>query len=93
MLAGLSAEQRSVSPKYFYDQTGAKLFDAICRCRQYYITRTELAMMDRIGEELKERIGAEASVLEYGAGSGWKTRKLLAALGKSSRLCGAGYQP
>lgn len=80
VLAGLSAEPRTIPPKYFYDQIGAKLFDAICRCRDYYVTRTELAMMDQIAEELRARIGAEASVLEYGAGSGWKTRKLLSAL-------------
>ena len=80
VLAGLSATPRKVPPKYFYDQTGAKLFDAICRSREYYVTRTELAMMDRIGGALRARIGAKASVLEYGAGSGWKTRKLLAAL-------------
>ena len=80
ILAGLSAEPRSVPPKYFYDQTGAKLFDAICRTEEYYVTRTELAMMDEIGDALRARIGAGAGVLEYGAGSGWKTRKLLAAL-------------
>lgn len=77
ILRGLKAPQKSLSPKYFYDQRGSELFDEICRQPEYYPTRTELELMDRHLDEIAELVGPGAAVIEFGAGSNVKVRKLL----------------
>ena len=47
VIAGLSLPQKTLPPKYFYDARGSELFEAICRLREYYPTRCELALMRR----------------------------------------------
>ncbi|KQP02107.1 dimethylhistidine N-methyltransferase [Pseudorhodoferax sp. Leaf265] len=88
MHAALSAPQRSISPKYFYDARGSQLFDAICELREYYPTRTELALLRRHAGEIAALAGREAEVVEFGAGSLRKVRLLLDALDSP-----AGYVP
>lgn len=80
ILAGLKAPQKRISPKYFYDQRGSELFDEICRLPEYYPTRTEHAIMEQYLGEIAERVGPNAAVIEFGAGSNAKARQLLAAL-------------
>jgi dimethylhistidine N-methyltransferase len=80
VLAGLSAEPKYLPPKYFYDAEGSRLFDEICRTEEYYVTRTEIALLEAIGPRLAERVGSGAVVIEYGSGSAWKSRRLLDSL-------------
>jgi dimethylhistidine N-methyltransferase len=80
VLEGLQQEHKALSPKYFYDAAGSELFDRITRLPEYYPTRTELAIMDSCLDEMAALAGPELSVIEFGAGSGLKTRKLLAGL-------------
>lgn len=80
ILEGLRARQKWISPKYFYDERGSELFDAICRLPEYYPTRVELALMDRHIGEIAGLVGPRASVIEFGAGSNLKVRKLLDGL-------------
>ena len=47
VVAGLSLPQKSIPPKYFYDERGSQLFDAICDVPEYYPTRTEAALLSR----------------------------------------------
>ena len=77
ILEGLRSRQKWISPKYFYDERGSELFDEICRLPEYYPTRTELALMDRHLDEIARLVGPRASVIEFGAGSSLKVRKLL----------------
>ena len=77
ILAGLKAPQKSISPKYFYDERGSELFDQICELDEYYPTRTELAVMQEHADELAELVGPRAAVIEFGAGSNLKVRLLL----------------
>jgi L-histidine Nalpha-methyltransferase len=77
VLAGLTAAQKRISPKYFYDQRGSELFDEICELPEYYPTRTELAIMRRHLPEIAELVGPQAAVIEFGAGSSLKIRQLL----------------
>ena len=77
---GLSAPTKALSPKYFYDARGSHLFDLITELPEYYLTRTELAIMAASMSDIAERVGPDASVIEFGAGSGLKTRRLLAGL-------------
>lgn len=77
IIAGLSAEQKQISPKYFYDERGSQLFDEITRLPEYYLTDTELTIMrDHIGE-MVALIGKQASLIEFGSGTSIKTRILL----------------
>lgn len=88
VLAGLTKPQKTLDPKYFYDPVGSALFDAITEAPEYYLTRTEIALLDAIGPELRERAGPSAVVLEPGAGSSVKIRKLINALDRPSAFVG-----
>jgi dimethylhistidine N-methyltransferase len=78
--AGLQTSPKRLSCKYFYDQRGSKLFDQICQLDEYYLTRSELAIMDRFAPEMGAQIGPGAMLVEYGSGSSVKTRYLLDGL-------------
>lgn len=77
---GLSRTQKALPPKYFYDSHGSHLFDRICETREYYVTRTETALLAEIGPEVSEKAGKSATIVEFGAGSATKVRLLLDAL-------------
>ena len=78
--AGLSLPQKKLSPKYFYDERGSQLFEAICELPEYYPTRTEIGIMRRHLPEMARHVGPCPNVIEFGIGSGLKTRLLLEAL-------------
>ena len=80
VIAGLSKPQKALQPKYFYDKTGSEIFDRITEAPEYYVMRTELALLDEIAPQLRELAGPGAVVLEPGAGSSLKIRKLIDAL-------------
>lgn len=77
VLAGLSSRPRRLPPKYFYDEAGALLFEEITELDAYYLTRTELGILERYAGEIGEALGPAARVVEFGSGSGLKTRLLL----------------
>ncbi|QDU40317.1 Histidine-specific methyltransferase EgtD [Maioricimonas rarisocia] len=80
VIRGLSQSLRTLPCKYLYDHRGSHLFDAICELDEYYPTRTELNIMRESVDEMAERIGPEAGIVEYGSGSSLKTELLLEAL-------------
>ncbi len=80
ILEGLARPQKTLSPKFFYDQTGSKLFDEICELPEYYLTRSEQEIMQACSAEIAELIGPNASLIEFGSGSSLKTRTLLSHL-------------
>ena len=77
---GLARTPKAIPCKYFYDETGSRLFDQICELPEYYQTRTERALLQRHAPEIAALIGAEAEIVEFGAGSLRKVRPLLDAL-------------
>jgi len=77
IIAGLSRPRKSISSKYFYDEVGSKLFENITRLPEYYLTNTELAIMEACVEEIAGLAGPQASLIEFGSGSSMKTRLLL----------------
>lgn len=79
LAAALRQRPRSVAPKWFYDAAGSALFDRICELPEYYPTRTEIALLRRIAPELADRMGPEAEIVEFGAGSSLKVELLLDA--------------
>lgn len=77
VLRSLRRRPRRLSSKYFYDAEGSALFEQICRQPEYYLTRAELALMRAHIDEIAERLGPDVLLVEYGSGSGIKTRMLL----------------
>ena len=80
VLAGLAAPRKYLAPKFFYDEAGSRLFDAICALPEYYPTRTEIGILRQHGAEMAALLGREALLIELGSGSSLKIRVLLAAL-------------
>ncbi len=76
--AGLTGAKKQLHPKYFYDERGSKLFDQICDTPEYYLTRTEQALLDKHAEAIIEQV-APQHIVEFGSGMSRKTRVLLNA--------------
>jgi L-histidine N-alpha-methyltransferase len=87
--AGLAARPKSLPPKYFYDETGSWLFEEICKTPEYYLTRTEDALLAEVAERVIETV-RPARILELGSGSSRKTGHLLRACG--NQRCHARYE-
>ena len=85
VLAGLSQRQKTLPSRWLYDQRGSELFEEITRLDEYYLTRTETAILRRCAGEMASHLGDSVALLEYGAGAAIKTEILIAAL-KSGRM-------
>ncbi len=79
-LSGLSTAQKWLPSKYFYDEHGSALFDAITELEEYYPTRTELSILQRHAPAMARQLGPGCALIEYGSGSSRKIRLLLDAL-------------
>jgi dimethylhistidine N-methyltransferase len=77
VLEGLGQPQKRLPSKLFYDQRGSELFDQICKLDEYYLTRTEMWIMNRYIDEIVELIGEKCLLIELGSGSSMKVRLLL----------------
>jgi len=80
VIAGLSLPRKALPPKYFYDERGCELFEAICGTPEYYPTRAETVLMQERAGAMARRLGSRCALIEYGSGSARKTRILLDAL-------------
>jgi dimethylhistidine N-methyltransferase len=88
VLQGLQDARKELPSKYFYDEVGSQLFEQICELDEYYLTRTELGIMQERMAEIVALLGPHCLLIEYGSGSSTKTRMLLDALHDP-----AGYVP
>jgi len=79
VLAGLSARQKAIPAKYFYDEEGSRLFEEITALEEYYPTRTETALLRTAAPEIAGYISDGAALVEFGSGASVKTRILLDA--------------
>jgi dimethylhistidine N-methyltransferase len=82
---GLAASPKQLFPKYFYDELGSELFDAICLLPEYYLTRAENDILARHAVEIVASAAAAPdaaplSLLELGSGSATKTRRVIEAI-------------
>src|SRR5881409_3706620 len=80
IITGLSSDPRALPCKYFYDERGAALFQKICELPEYYITRTEIDILDRYRAEIALQLGSNIELIGLGTGAGTKTRILVEAL-------------
>jgi L-histidine N-alpha-methyltransferase len=83
--AGLGATPKTLPPKWFYDDRGSELFDAITRLPEYYPTRTERSILVAHAADIAARTGAD-TLVELGSGTSEKTRLLLDALTTAGTL-------
>ncbi len=87
VLAGLSAQPRSLPSLHFYDAWGSRLFQRIMALPEYYPTRCEREILQRHGARIAASLGGgPVTVVDLGAGDGDKTRILLSRLAGSRRL-------
>lgn len=77
VLDNLSQYPKRLSPKYFYDVVGSKLFEEITRLPEYYPTRTELSILRDRGRAISANIPKGSALVEFGAGATTKIRLLL----------------
>ncbi len=69
VIRGLQNSPKQLTPKFFYDKEGSRLFNEITRQPEYYPTRTEIAILTDNSEEIANLIGERAAIIEYGSGS------------------------
>ncbi|MBT8078555.1 MAG: L-histidine N(alpha)-methyltransferase [Gammaproteobacteria bacterium] len=84
VVAGLTAQRKSLDPKYFYDETGSGLFGRITELPEYYITRTETEIMRAAAPDISAHCGDIRTIVEFGSGSGERSEILLSALDQAS---------
>lgn len=86
---GLGDKQKHISPKFFYDKKGSKLFEEICSQPEYYLNRIESLILKRSLNEITNIVGEkEISIIELGNGNSLKTRILLKPfLGNLKKAC------
>ncbi|MBA2919106.1 L-histidine N(alpha)-methyltransferase [Sphingomonas sp. MAH-20] len=72
--------RRAIPARWFYDRAGSELFERITRLPDYYPTRVETALLERIAPEVAAMVGPGRAVVEFGSGSSIKTPHLLEAI-------------
>ena len=80
--SSLVQKQKSIHPKFFYDEKGSELFEEICKLPEYYLTRTEVSILTQLQDKLLAYMNEEFRLVELGSGSSYKTRILLSMLEK-----------
>jgi dimethylhistidine N-methyltransferase len=78
--AGMRQDAPAISPKFFYDALGSRLFEAICELPEYYPTRTEAAIFRQHGSAIADAIGAGSTLIDLGAGNCAKAASLFPLL-------------
>ena len=80
LLSGLERTEKTINPKFFYDERGSQLFDRITTVPEYYLTRTEIDILTRHAEAIAGCMGASPVLIEPGAGNCGKVRYLLESI-------------
>ncbi|MFQ6115746.1 MAG: L-histidine N(alpha)-methyltransferase, partial [bacterium] len=76
---GLSSNPKTLPAKYFYDKAGSKIFEEICNLPEYYLTRTEYAILNRYAREIANNFDRKVTLIELGSGNSIKTRLIIEA--------------
>jgi dimethylhistidine N-methyltransferase len=84
VVEGLGLPAKAIPPKFFYDERGSQLFDAICEQPEYYPPRAEREILEERAAEIASLTGSGCVLIEPGAGSLAKVRYLLDALRPSA---------
>lgn len=81
VIAGLTQPLKTLPPKYFYDDRGSQLFEAITELPEYYLTRTERHILQTYAGAIVDEVSS-CDLIELGSGSSSKTRILFDAYSK-----------
>jgi len=84
LAAGLARPQAMISPKFFYDPLGSKLFEAICQLDEYYLTRIEAGIFAAHAAEIAQTVGQGCTLIDLGAGNCEKAAGLFGVLQPAS---------
>ena len=84
VIQGLSQAPKTIPPQYFYDDRGSQLFEQICELPEYYVTRTETAILETCAMAIAQQTGS-CELVELGSGSSTKTRLLLNAYAATTK--------
>ncbi len=76
---GMDSTPKALPPRFFYDQRGSELFETITELPEYYLTRSEQAILETYADEFIRRVGGNLEIVEFGSGSSAKTRILIEA--------------
>jgi len=79
VIEGLTARPKRLPPKYFYDETGSRLFEEITELPEYYPTRCELAILRAHATDMARLLPPKTALIEFGSGSSKKVRLLIDA--------------
>jgi len=82
---GLSCPFKEIPPKYFYDERGSELFEAITELPEYYPTRVERSILEREAAAIVAA-ARPTTLIELGSGAAAKTRWLLDAMRDAGTL-------
>ncbi len=77
---GLAVRPRMIPARWLYDSAGSALFEAITALPEYYLTRTETALLSSAIKEIADLTGPDRAIVEFGSGSSTKSQILLSAL-------------
>lgn len=77
VVAGLTSEEKSLHPKYFYDKQGSEYFDQICSLDEYYPYKVELSLLPKVANDLSTVLEDKYALIEFGAGSLLKVKPIL----------------
>ncbi len=79
IIAGLTAKNKHLSSKYFYDANGSRIFQEIMAMPEYYLTDAEFEILSLQSKQIIEALNYSGTfnIIELGAGDGFKTFKLL----------------
>jgi len=83
--SSLSTNSKSIHPKFFYDKNGSDLFEKICSVPEYYPTRTEISILEKLQDELPPFLDENFRLVELGSGSSVKTHLILNFLTTSQK--------
>ena len=83
--SSLGKTSKSIHPKFFYDKKGSDLFEKICLVPEYYPTRTEISILEKLQSELSSFLDEDFRLVELGSGSSTKTRLILNFLTSSQK--------
>ncbi len=83
--AGLRNAPKTLPSRFFYDETGSRLFEEICQLPEYYLTRAESEILEAVAPDLAREMPDIRMLVELGSGSAVKTEALLQAFDTDAR--------
>ena len=81
LVSGLQESPARISPKYFYDEQGSALYEAICTLQEYYPPRVEAGIFETHRAAIAGRLARGAQLIDLGCADGAKAFRWLEPLG------------